>query len=81
MTKAEFHKAIRLAVSPATVPSYLSEEMVVAVGDCALDNKRRFVTIEQVASLIRGGCQTGEGWDWSELANLQDLSQRFDLVN
>ena len=81
MKRAEFKKAVQLAVSDAVVPAYLSEEMDVAVGGCALDTKRRFVTLAQVASLIRGHCLTFAGtWNFSELDDLEALSKRFDLV-
>ena len=81
MTKSEFKAAITLAMNPGFEPmSYLGPEMEVFHG-CAVDQKRRFVTLGHVASLIVGHCATFAGtWDMKELPELQELSKRFDLV-
>jgi hypothetical protein len=82
MKRAEFKKIVELATSEAVLPAYLSEEMQAAIGGCANDKKRRFVTREQVASLIRGQCLTFSGaWDWTELSEIEIWSKRFDLAN
>ena len=82
MKRAEFKTIVNLATSEAALPAYLSEEMEVAIGGCANDKRRRFVTREQVASMIRGECLTFAGtWDWSALAEIEVLSKRFDLAN
>jgi hypothetical protein len=81
MKRQEFLKAVKLAMSPGfqSIP-YLSVEMSVFSG-CALDSKRRIVTMAQVASLVVGHCLTFAGtWDHSELENLEELSKRFDIV-
>lgn len=81
MNKQEFIKAVKLARNEEFIPiPYLSAEMGV-FQDCALDKTRRYVTIEQVASLIVGHCATFAGtFDASELVNLEMLSKRFDLI-
>jgi hypothetical protein len=82
MKRADFKNCVKLATSNAELPSYLSEEMDIAFGGCAEDTKRRFVTREQVASMIRGYCLTyGNIWLWSELENIELLAKRFDLAN
>ena len=82
MKRAEFKNCVKLATSNAELPSYLREEMDAAIGGCAEDTKRRFVTKEQVASMIRGECLTyGNTWLWSELENIELLAKRFDLAN
>jgi len=82
MKRADFKNCVKLATSNAELPSYLSEEMDAAIGGCAEDTKRRFVTKEQVASMIRGECLTyGNTWLWSELENIELLAKRFDLAN
>ena len=82
MKRNEFKEIVRLAVSDVVLPGYLSEEMGIAIGGCANDTKRRFVTREQCASMIRGECQTLAGtWDFSSIEDLELLSKRFDLVN
>ena len=49
--------------------------------DCALDKKRRFVTIKQVASMIRGAHFTfGGTWIDTNFEELLQLSKRWDLV-
>jgi len=81
VTKKEFRKALILACEPASkLPGYFSREMSVIDG-CALDTKRRWVTLEQVASLIVGSCFTFAGTiDSEELENIEVLSKRFDLI-
>jgi len=83
MKRAEFKRAMVLAADlNAEVPAYLSEEMGKAIGGCATDKARRFVTVAQVASLVRGTCLTMAGtWDFAELPELEILSKRFDLVD
>ena len=82
MKRQEFLKAVKLAREETFEPiPYLSVEMVETFDGCALDNKRRVVTIKQVASMVRGHCHTFAGtWDLSELENLEALSKRWDLI-
>jgi len=82
MKRQEFKQIVKLAVSESFEPlSYFSHELTV-FGGCALDKKRRFVTREQVASLIVHHCLTFAGtWDFAELEELEGYSKRFDLVN
>ena len=46
MKRADFKNCVKLATSNAELPSYISEEMDAAIGGCAEDTKRRFVTKE-----------------------------------
>ena len=80
MKKSELKPIITLALSNTDLPAYLSEEMAVFEG-CAGDTKRRFVTKEQVASLIRGSCVRFDGsMDYIELEYIEKYAKRFDLV-
>ena len=79
MTHKDFVKAVALARKPdfEAIP-YLS---LSCFQDCALDNKRRLVTLYEVASLIVGHCQALDGtWLHSEEAPIEAWSKRFDLV-
>jgi hypothetical protein len=81
MTRKEFIKAVGLARSESFKPiEYLSEQMSVFSG-CAIDNKRRIVSMEEVASLIYAHCATFAGtWDSSGIDELERLSKRFDVT-
>lgn len=83
MKKAEFKQALVIAATPAIqCPEYLSVELVDLFGGCDLDKKRRWVTLEQVAGLIRGECFTMAGTiDMGALEKVEKLSKRFDLIN
>jgi len=83
MKRADFLKAVKLARLDNFKPlPYLGVEMVNTFDGCALDNKRRPVTMLQVASMICGHCFTFAGtWDYSELEDLEALSKRWDLVD
>lgn len=82
MKRQEFTKCLKLAKSESFKPiGYLSTEMDVFHG-CALDDKRRYVTTEQVASLIFGHCATfGGTWLMHEVEQLEWLSKRWDLID
>jgi hypothetical protein len=81
MKRSEFKQIVTLAMSTTELPGYLSVEVTEALGGCANDTLRRFVTKEQVAAMIRGTCQTFAGtWDFTELEELQNLSKRFDII-
>jgi len=79
MTRSQWLAAITLARSPQFVAqSYLSLD---AFSGCALDNKRRAVTMHEVASLIVGHCATfGGTWLHGEESEIEILSKRFDIV-
>lgn len=81
MTRKDFLKAVKLAQSPNFEPlPYLGQELDVFWG-CALDDRRRIVTLEQVASQVVHHCMTFAGtWDHKEMDNLCELSKRWDLV-
>jgi len=81
MKRQDFIKAVKLARDPAVeAPGYLSEEMEV-FRDCALDKNRRMVSMRQLVGLIRGHCSALDGsWLDSEIAELEALSKRFDVV-
>lgn len=81
MKRQEFIKCVRLAQSEGFTPlSYFGTELAVFQG-CALDDKRRIVSMIQVASMIFAHCATFAGtWDHSELENLEELSKRWDLI-
>lgn len=81
MNRQEFKEAVKLARNPEfRAIGYLDNEMQVFSG-CALDSKRRYATIEQVASLIVAHCQTFAGtWLNDELQEIEKLSKRFDLI-
>ena len=81
MNKGQFKKAFKLAISDTELPPYLGYEVSGAISGCALDNKRRYVTLDIVASVIRGHCVTFTGaLDLSELTEIETLSKRFDLI-
>jgi len=81
MKRAEFKSLVKLAASEAVLPAYLSEEMDVFSG-CAADTKRRYVTRQQVAALIRGECCTfGGSLDAEALTELERVAKRFDLID
>jgi hypothetical protein len=79
MKRAEFIKALSLARSAAFSPiPYLTLEVF---SGCALDNKRRAVTLHEVASLIHGHCATfGGTWLHSGESEIEEYSKRFDIV-
>jgi hypothetical protein len=83
MNRAQFKKVLAMAVNKDFEPiPYLSEEMGITFGGCALDRKRRFCTTRQFASMICGHCFTFAGtWDFSELPELEEISKRFDLAD
>ncbi len=82
MKRQEFIKCLKLAKSKSFNPiGYFSIELAVFNG-CALDDKRRYVTMEQVASLIFHNCATfGGTWLMDEIDQLEWLSKRWDLIN
>jgi hypothetical protein len=79
MKRQDWLKCVKLARSSDFEPiSYLELR---AFDGCALDNKRRTVTMREVASLIVGHCATfGGTWLHTEEEPLEALSKRFDLV-
>jgi len=80
MTRAELKQALKLAVSGAKLPDYLSTELDQFNG-IDLHNRRVFATMEQFASLIRGQVVTmNGGMDVEELAKIERLYKRVDLV-
>lgn len=80
MKRQEFLKAVALARSPEF--QIQEGEMLNAVfSGCALDNKRRAVTLREVAVLLVENCATfGGTWLHEEQDNIEALSKRFDLV-
>lgn len=81
MKAAEFKKALKMAMdNTCELPGYMSKEMSVFAG-CALHNERLFVTLEQVAALIRGECvNMDNNLDYEQLKETQNLSKRFDII-
>jgi hypothetical protein len=78
MKRKEFTDCVKMAASEAHLPPYLS---LTVFDGCAFDSKQRFVTREQVASLIRGECITFGGEILHrELEEVRLLSKRFTLV-
>lgn len=77
MTRKEFLKAVALAQSPNF---RCNADLSVFYG-CALDNKRRIVTLEQVAGTINYHCATfGGTYDHAELERQAEYARRYDLV-
>lgn len=82
MTRQEFKKIVVLAVNKDFKPLPLGAPEMDQIAGCALDNKRRFVTREVVATMICNHCATFAGtWDFAELDELEGYSKRFDLVD
>ena len=79
MKRKEWLETLQMARNPAFEPTpYL--ELNAFIG-CTLDNKRRAVTMHEVASMVFGHCATFAGtWLHAEEAELEILSKRFDLV-
>ena len=79
MTRIQYLKCLALARSSSFIPiPYLSLDCFIG---CALDRKRRAVTMHETASLIYGHCATFSGtWLHSEESEIELLSKRFDLV-
>lgn len=79
MTRIQYLKCLALARSSAFVPiPYLTLD---CFSGCALDSKRRAVTMAETASLIYGHCATfGGTWLHSEESEIELLSKRFDIV-
>jgi hypothetical protein len=79
MTRKEWLQSLQMARNPAFEPTPYLE--LSAFSGCALDTKRRAVTMHEVASLIFGHCATfGGTWLHSEESEIEGLSKRFDLV-
>jgi len=81
MKAAEFKEAVRMAMDLSVeLPGYMSKEMSVMEG-CALHNHRLFVTLKQVASLIRGECVDFDGNFVQEgIEEIRTISKRFDII-
>lgn len=80
MKAQEFKECARLAAAPGyEIIPYLSLD---TFNGMALDRSRRFATRQQVASMIHGHCATFAGtWDFSEMAELQEMAKRIDLID
>jgi hypothetical protein len=79
MTRKQWLETVTLARSKSFVPTpYLSLDCFT---NCALDSKRRTVTLHEAASLLFGHCATfGGTWLHSEQAEIETLAKRFDLI-
>jgi hypothetical protein len=78
MKRAEFVKAVKLARQP---DFKCGDFFNPVFSGCALDTKRRTVTLHEVATLLVEHCHTfGGQWLSEEQDKIEQLSKRFDLV-
>jgi hypothetical protein len=79
MKRSDFKAAVQRANTEGFNPDFSTLDVF---SGCALDKKRRFVTFNQVASLIVYQAYTFSGtWDQDALQELEQLSKRFDLID
>lgn len=78
MKRQEFLKAVKLARDPSFETGAFFNPVFEG---CALDTKRRAVTLHEVATLLVEHCATfSGGWLYDQQDEIEALSKRFDLV-
>lgn len=78
MKRVDFLKAVKLARSPDFKCGNFFNPVF---SGCALDEKRRTVTLHELATLLVEHCHTfGGEWLHEEQDYIEYLSKRFDLV-